>query len=73
MQKEQKDKIFTLLRMKIKNCIFIWKKDNIFCNNEKVPCLSYKKRDFLEKLHLLLNFGGEEKWEGKPEKPGSIF
>jgi len=60
MQKEQKDKMFTLSRMKIKNCIFIWKKDNIFCTNEKVPCLSYKKRVLIEKLHLLLNIGGKK-------------
>jgi len=52
--------MFTLSRMKIKNCIFIWKKDNIFCTNEKVPCLSYKKRVLIEKLHLLLNIGGKK-------------
>jgi len=59
MQKEQKDEMFTLSRMKIKNCVLGWKKDNIFCTNEKVPCLSYKKRDFLEKHSRLLNIGGK--------------
>jgi len=41
-------------------CISIWKKDNIFCTNEKVPCLSYKKRDFLEKHFQLSNIGGKK-------------
>ncbi len=73
MQEERKDKMFTLSRIKIKNCIFIWNKDNIFCTNEKASCLSYKKKGFLEKLSLLLNkYLGEERWEGKSEKPESI-
>jgi len=37
---------------KIKNCILAWKKDNTFCTSEKVSCLPYKKRDFIEKTLL---------------------
>ena len=50
----------TLSRMKIKTYILVWKKENTFYTNEKVPCLSYKKRVLIEKLHLLLNIGGKK-------------
>lgn len=50
----------TLSRMKIKNCVLVWKKDNIFFNYEKVSCLSYNKRDFIEKHSQLSNIGGKK-------------
>jgi len=62
----------TLSRMKIKNCILIWKKENTFYTNEKVIFLLNKKRDFIEITFLTIKYWGKVRWERKPEKQESI-